>query len=149
MNSKEHNKMTDGNEEIIPLACDKTRILVVDDQPSIRNVFKLLISSEMPGYQVDLAENGAQAVEFFQKDHECLLLMDLHMPVMDGETAFHEIEQICHQENREMPSVLFCTGYQPPHGLNEVLGINSIHSILIKPISGEKLINEIKKHIAA
>jgi hypothetical protein len=68
---------------------------------------------------------------------------------MDGETAFHEIERICHAENCEMPSVLFCTGHQPPDGLNNVLTDDSAHGLLLKPISCETLVSEIRKRMPA
>ncbi|OGV58847.1 MAG: hypothetical protein A2283_00685 [Lentisphaerae bacterium RIFOXYA12_FULL_48_11] len=128
--------------------CDKTRILVVDDQKTVRDVFKLLITYELPECRVDLAENGAEAVDLFKKEHDGILLMDLHMPVMDGQTAFHEIEKICMLEHCKMPAVLFCTGYQPPNGLNKVIE-NSEHGLLLKPVSGDKLVAEIRKRMVA
>lgn len=130
------------------IECNRKRILVVDDQKAVRDVFKLIITYELPEYQVDLAENGAEAVELFKKEHDGILLMDLHMPVMDGQTAFYEIERICQAEHCRMPSVLFCTGYRPPNGFNKVIE-NSLHGLLLKPVTDDMLVAEIRKRMAA
>jgi CheY-like chemotaxis protein len=138
-----------GNMTVNLLECDRNRILVVDDQKTVRDVFRLVISYELPECHVDVVENGAEAVELFRKDHDGILLMDLNMPVMDGQAAFYEIERICNEEKRRMPSVLFCTGYQPPNGLNRLIEGNSSHGLLLKPVSGNKLVSEIRKRMAA
>lgn len=149
MNSGEYNDIGNSNSIRTLVECNKKRILIVDDQSSVRDVFKLVISYELPECQVDVAENGAEAVELFRKDHDGILLMDLHMPVMDGQTAFYEIEKLCHAENCQMPSVLFCTGYQPPAGLASVISNKDMHGLLLKPVSCETLVSEIRKRMAA
>lgn len=146
-------EMNNEQEPVAPrancVACNRKRILVVDDQPAVREVLRLVISYELPDCKVDLATNGAEAIDAFRKEHSGILLMDLHMPVMDGETAFHEIEKLCTLENYEMPSVVFCTGYEPPRGLCEAIMQNSLHGLLLKPILNETLITEVKKRMAA
>jgi signal transduction histidine kinase/CheY-like chemotaxis protein/HPt (histidine-containing phosphotransfer) domain-containing protein len=57
-------------------------ILLVEDNPINREVaFELLRAS---GFQVDIAENGAQGVELAFRHRYDLILMDMQMPVMDG-----------------------------------------------------------------
>ena len=46
---------------------------------------------DMAGYQVKLATNGQQAIEIVEEESPGIILMDMHMPVMDGETATREI----------------------------------------------------------
>ena len=57
------------------------RILVVDDEPDIRNILHILLSSR--GYEVDEAENGLRAVELVraQPDYD-LIILDIMMPGM-------------------------------------------------------------------
>ncbi len=147
MNTYLRNDETNELKNTGPADCDRQRILIVDDQKAIRDVFKLVISCSLPACQVDMAEDGMQAVEIFKKEHDGILLMDLNMPVMDGKAAFHEIEKICQVENCQMPSVLFCTGYQSPAGPREIIQNNSLHGLLLKPVSGHTLITEIKKRL--
>lgn len=65
------------------------RILVVDDNAAHREVAVALISSR--GLRVDVAANGSEAVDAFQRNSYSLILMDLEMPVMDGYEAARQI----------------------------------------------------------
>ena len=58
------------------------KILVVDDERSIRNSLKEIL--EMESYQVDTAENGAAACEMACKEKYDAIFSDIKMPVMDG-----------------------------------------------------------------
>lgn len=56
--------------------------LIVDDSPAIRKVAKCLLNSI--GFEVAEAENGQQAIEQCQLRMPNAILLDWHMPVMDG-----------------------------------------------------------------
>ncbi len=58
------------------------KILVIDDERAIRNSLKEILGDE--GYEVDLAEDGAQGIEALAKDHYDVLFCDIKMPVKDG-----------------------------------------------------------------
>ncbi|RQD79366.1 PAS domain S-box protein, partial [Desulfonatronospira sp. MSAO_Bac3] len=63
----------------------RLRILLVEDDPSNQLPMKFLL--EKSGHQVSLAEDGQQALDLFaSQDFDCIL-MDIHMPVMDGVEA--------------------------------------------------------------
>ena len=61
----------------------KKNILVVDDEPKIREVLTSLLESR--GYQAFTAENGKEALEVFDKNNISLVLLDLMLPDMSGE----------------------------------------------------------------
>lgn len=65
------------------------QILVVEDYPTNQQVVMNHLTGA--GYQVDLAENGFQAVEMFRRKYYDLILMDVQMPVMDGFEATAKI----------------------------------------------------------
>ena len=58
------------------------RILVIDDERPIRNSMKEILSDE--GYEVDVAENGASALEMVEKEKYDVIFCDIKMPGMDG-----------------------------------------------------------------
>jgi CheY-like chemotaxis protein len=59
-----------------------THILVVDDDPAIRDVISDIL--EMASYTVDTASNGAEALAQVGEARPAAILLDLMMPVMDG-----------------------------------------------------------------
>ena len=61
------------------------RVLVVDDDESIRQIVRLCLSDE--GYDVFEAANGQAALKIVDEHPPSLILLDLRMPIMDGITA--------------------------------------------------------------
>jgi CheY-like chemotaxis protein len=68
---------------------EEIQILLVEDYPTNQHVAMRHLQGA--GHQVDLAENGQQAVEAYERKHYDLILMDIQMPVMDGYEATKEI----------------------------------------------------------
>jgi DNA-binding response OmpR family regulator len=58
------------------------RILVVDDDPSIRRTLELMLSKH--GFEVLQAADGAEAVRVWREQGGDLVITDLHMPKKDG-----------------------------------------------------------------
>lgn len=69
---------------------DQYKILVVDDEPDIRSLLKIVLEKE--GYAVVEASNGEQAVALVKSDPTLsLVIMDIMMPKMNGVSAASEI----------------------------------------------------------
>lgn len=137
----------EGNQQLecAPLACDDSRTLVVDDEAAIVSLYRRIITTVIPDMNVDTASNGKEAVDSFIEKHQSVLLMDIHMPVMDGQMAFREIEKVCRERNWIMPSVVFCTGYAPPSLVKEVVSNDSRHRLLLKPPSFDEIIGAVSQ----
>ena len=58
------------------------KILVIDDEESIRQVMKMELVSL--GYSPECAQNGKEALEILESEKFPLILMDLRLPEMDG-----------------------------------------------------------------
>lgn len=69
-----------------------TTILVVDDEPDIRDVIHVYLRNE--GYQVIEAANGEEALKTIQTTPVELVILDVMMPVMDGIKACFKIREI-------------------------------------------------------
>lgn len=84
-------------------------VLVVDDEPFILSALCQMI--EAMGYRTHAAQGGVQALELHRQHGDAirLVLLDLNMPVMDGESVYRELR-------RRDPglSVVLCTGATAP-----------------------------------
>jgi len=118
-------------------------ILVADD-----NVINLTLAKKILlkwGLQVDFAENGLEAYEMaMQKDYD-LILMDLHMPIMDGLEATRKIRQQPDEKYQTIP-IIALTG--SVFGLDlENLHREGLTGHFLKPYAPEGLYNKIKPYL--
>src|SRR6266478_8994583 len=69
-------------------------ILVVDDEPHIRDASRRALSKQ--GYEIILAANGAEAMAIFTKQRERikLILTDIMMPHMDGIEMIRQVRKL-------------------------------------------------------
>lgn len=91
-----------------PLAEDFTglRLLLVEDNDLNREIAEELLRAR--GIQVDVAENGLLALEQFERQaggYYDLILMDIHMPVMDGLAAAKAIRKLSRADAAEIPII--------------------------------------------
>ena len=57
-------------------------MLIVDDDPTIRSLVRQTLDDE--GYDTVVAGNGADALHFVETNRPACVLLDLHLPVLDG-----------------------------------------------------------------
>ena len=65
------------------------KILIVDDERAIRNSLKEILGDE--GYEVDVAEDGATALEMADKERYGVIFCDIKMPGMDGTEVLEKL----------------------------------------------------------
>ena len=123
------------------------RILVADDDQEIREMFRYVLSSEIPGTEIDVAANGEQALKLFIEHPYNVLLLDLHMPVMDGADAFIEIRKHCEEKEIDVPTAVFITAYDPPHTVREILREGLAHCLMNKPVRNEDLVEVVRERL--
>jgi DNA-binding NtrC family response regulator len=68
------------------------KLLIIDDERSIRNSLKEILVDE--GYDVDLAENGAQGCAMADKEKYSVIFCDIKMPEMDGLEVLEKLQQM-------------------------------------------------------
>jgi CheY-like chemotaxis protein len=86
-----------------------TTILVVDDEPLIRDVLVTVLRDA--GYAVVTADDGLAALELVQQQAPALVLMDVMMPRMDGRMAFRAMRD--HAPGNGLPIVLMSAMAEP------------------------------------
>lgn len=70
-------------------------VLVVDDEPAIRNLERIILKSA--GYEVLTASNGAEALLLLEQSHPAVVVLDMQMPVMDGRLLFKMLDKRGHR----------------------------------------------------
>lgn len=109
------------------------KILVVDDNPEIREVVNVLLSNE--GYEIEEADNGQTAIE--KANEADLIILDIMMPEMDGFRACRKIREITNAP------ILFLTAKTMDQ--DKALGFSSGgDDYLAKPFSYNELISRVK-----
>ena len=69
------------------------KILVVDDDPNIRELIRLILKKE--GFDVLDAEDGKDALEKLENSKTDLIVLDIMMPNMDGWEFCREVRSFC------------------------------------------------------
>ena len=68
------------------------KILIIDDERSIRNSLKEILADE--GYDVDVAENGVQGCQMVDKEKYSVIFCDIKMPEMDGMEVLDRLNEM-------------------------------------------------------
>jgi CheY-like chemotaxis protein len=112
----------------------KSRILLVDDDPAIRQILLRLLEEE--DYLVLTAANGAEALEFAKSTRFDLVLLDLNMPVKDGWETFEQLST----SNPLLPIILITAR---PNQFFPALA-SGVGALLEKPLDFVKLFHTIR-----
>ena len=98
-------------------AGEDKRVLVVDDEPWVAEILARMLEAD--GHVVDIAENGAVALERVRARHYDLIVCDVRMPDLDGPGFYARIEQ---EMPELVPRVVFITGSAMTPAVERFLG---------------------------
>jgi PAS domain S-box-containing protein len=127
--------------------CDAERLLIVDDEEMIRQMLSETLSHVFPDKSIDVAQDGQVAVNLFQTKRHAVIILDVVMPVLNGEDAFTQIESLCKRYDWEMPHVIFCAGFGIGEKVRTFVGDGSYHALLRKPFVIDELVKLIRERL--
>jgi len=108
-----------------------SRILIVDDSPEVREVIAVVL--RRGGHETVTAEDGAEALRVFAAQRPDLVILDLHMPGMDGWETLERLREIT-----DRPVIMLTAASDERarvHGL-----MRGADDYLVKPASAPELL---------
>ena len=111
------------------------KILVVDDDTNICELLRLYLEKE--GYDVVIANNGADAVRIFQEQTPGLMLLDIMLPVLDGWQVCREVRKFS-----DKPIIMLTAKGET---FDKVLGFElGADDYVVKPFDAKEVIARVK-----
>ena len=121
-----------------PTPCAHGTILVVEDEPAVRDVAVQLL--KRAGFSVLEASDGLEAIELFSRDPHGIaaVVLDMTMPRMDGAQTHAALRKL-----RPAVPVVLCSGYSPVEATSRFEGMG-LAGILQKPYRPAQLIEQVR-----
>ncbi len=125
-------------------------ILIVEDDPTDTQIILGMLEQIIYKSKVTMVENGLEALDFLETKgkysnkeetpHIDLILLDVHMPEMDGITFVNTIKK--KERLKDIPIIVFTTEKQ----LQDKFSINGVNDYVLKSIDGTDLIKKINRY---
>jgi two-component system response regulator PilR (NtrC family) len=125
-----------------PAVAGKPRILIVDDEASMRDMLRIVLKRD--GYDVVLAENGRKAIEILQKERISLVLTDLRMA--DDVTGV-DVLRAAKAADRDIIAILM-TAFASTETAVEAMRLGAV-DYFTKPFSMDELRLKVGQHLEA
>jgi two-component system response regulator VicR len=116
---------------------DKTKILIVDDEPLIRDALAFKLTKD--GYEVETAEDGEKAIQKIEAQEYAIIISDIMMPFISG----FELVKILKERGTDAP-VLMLTSLNSETAVLKAFDLGA-DDFMTKPFSPNELSVRIKK----
>lgn len=118
------------------------KILIIDDNKPLHELYKDFF--ENMGYQVDTANNGSEGVEKYCENKPDIVLMDIHMPVMNGYESSSKIKSY-----DPKAKILMITGFSLDPLAKKSLDEGCVLSVLNKPCDLKNLFHKVSDTLSS
>lgn len=128
------------------LTSKSCHVLLIDDSDDIAALVKAHLND--PNVNVTVTANGRDGIEAFKQSAFDLVLMDLHMPGMDGFETTRAIRFWERQNDRRPTPIAALTAASSTSALSEVYGSGCTH-YLAKPITRNVLLQTVSQYFSS
>ncbi len=128
-------------EAAVPVTPAKPRILIVDDEPSMRDMLRIVLRRD--GFDVLVAEGGREALGVLERERVDLLLSDIRMADISGV----DVLRAAKQANRDIVAFMM-TAYASTETAVEAMRLGAV-DYFTKPFSMDELRLKVRQHVEA
>jgi CheY-like chemotaxis protein len=114
----------------------KPTVLIVDDEPEIRKMIYEILTLE--GYPLETAANGREALDLLKSSGPRVVLLDIRMPILDGEGFLQELEAL--PSERKKHKIILVSAFLNLPNYQHLRA----EARLAKPFTADQLINTIE-----
>jgi hypothetical protein len=129
-------------EHITHLQNISLRVLVAEDHPVNQKFLAFLL--QRMGHVATFCENGELALQALQEQDFDVVLMDIHMPVMDGLTATRHIRALPNEKSKIPVIVLSADVYKEARDNAAIVGVDAF---IPKPVQPQELQTHLQLHV--
>ncbi len=116
-------------------------IMIVDDDEDLHTLYGLYLQGE--SFNVLKAYNGKEALELLDRERPDLIVLDMIMPVMDGEEFFTKLRK--ERNIQDIPVIIASVNEKIPPKLFE---LGNVYTTLKKPFTIETLVGKIREALS-
>lgn len=141
----EKNTTLPATEDQVKVSDAEKVILIAEDVKMNMVLAKFMIKKMLPKATLLEAEDGRIALDILNRQHIDLILMDIHMPVMDGMEATRRIRLMTDEEKRNTPIVALTAGALPAERQKAIDA--GMTGFVTKPIEADELKLALYQHL--
>lgn len=119
------------------------KIIVAEDSSVIQNLTKKILTQM--NYKIASVKNGQQVLDLLNEGAYDLILLDIHMPVMDGMECATRIRNL-EGDNKDIP-IIAITGNANNYSMKDFESVG-INDFIPKPLNYDNLVETVRKYVA-
>lgn len=120
------------------------KILVAEDSSVIQNLTRRILT--LQNYDISSVKNGAQVLEKLNQEHFDLVLLDIHMPVMDGMECARKVRRLPKSNNPSIP-IIAISGNANNYSSDDFKDAG-IDDYLPKPLNYDTLVETVNSYMS-